>query len=79
MTKKIFIITGEYSGDVHAAKVVHEIKKLYSDIIIEGVGESNLESEGVKLLVNHEKMGEMGLTFKNVINHFFIRLKITKI
>ncbi len=76
MTKKIFIITGEYSGDVHAAKVVHEIKKLYSDIIIEGVGESNLESEGVKLLINHEKMGEVGLTFKNIVNHLSLGVKI---
>ena len=26
--KKIFIITGEYSGDIHASKVVSELKKI---------------------------------------------------
>ncbi len=76
MTKKIFIITGEYSGDIHAASVVHEIKKLYPDVIIEGVGESCLEKEGVKLFLNHEKMGEVGLTFKNIINHLSMGYKI---
>lgn len=71
MTKKIFIITGEYSGDAHAAKIVRELKKMYSnDIIIEGVGESNLEREGVKLFRNHERMSKMGLTLSTIINHF---------
>ena len=77
MTKKIFIITGEFSGDNHASKVVRELKKLYNnDIIIEGVGESNLEREGVKLLVNHSKMGKMGLTPKTIIEHIAIGKKI---
>ena len=35
--KKLFIITGEYSGDKHASDVVREIKKLNPDIEIEGV------------------------------------------
>ncbi len=70
MTKKIFIITGEYSGDNHASKVVRELKKLYNnDVIIEGVGESNLQNEGVKLLYNHNKMGKVGLTVSSIIDH----------
>ena len=78
MAKKVFIITGEYSGDIHASGVVRELRKIYPDVIIEGVGESSLEKEGVKLFLNHEKMGEMGLTFKNVINHLFMGLNIVK-
>ena len=77
MTKKIFIITGEYSGDNHASKVARELFKLYNnDIIIEAVGESNLEKEGVKLFLNHQKMGKVGLTFKSVFEHFKIGKKI---
>ncbi len=76
MAKKIFIITGEYSGDIHASGVVRELKKIYPDVIIEGVGESSLEKEGVKLFLNHEKMGEVGLTLKNIINHFSMGLNI---
>ncbi len=78
MSKKIFIITGEYSGDKHASGVVRELKKVCPDLIIEGVGESNLEKEGVKLFRNHEKMGEVGLTFKNIFNHIFLGLDILK-
>ncbi len=76
MTKKIFIITGEYSGDKHASGVVRELKKICPDVIIEGVGESNLEKEGVKLFRNHEKMGEVGITPKNLFNHIFLGLDI---
>ena len=49
MKKRLFIITGEYSGDIHAAKVVRELKYITSDIEIEGIGGINLEKEGVKL------------------------------
>jgi len=72
MTKKIFIITGEYSADKHASGVVRELKKIYPEVIIEGVGESNLEKEGVKLFRNHEKMAEMGITLKTLFNHYFL-------
>ncbi len=78
MTKKVFIITGEYSGDIHASKVVHELKCLCPEIIIEGVGESNLENEGVKLFLNHEKMGKVGLTIKSIIDHFLLGYKIVE-
>lgn len=74
MTKKIFIITGEYSGDKHASGVVRELKKLAGDVIVEGVGESNLEEQGVKLFRNHEKMGKVGLTPSTIISH--IRLGV---
>lgn len=76
MTKKIFIITGEYSADKHAAGVVRELKKIYPDVIIEGVGESNLKAQGVKLFCNHEKMGKMGLTPSTIINHLKLGINI---
>ena len=72
MTKKIFIITGDYSASVHASGVARELKKLIPDVIIEGVGQANLEQAGVKLFRNHDKMGKMGLTPKSVIEHLFL-------
>lgn len=74
--KKVFIITGEYSGDKHASGVARELKKLYPGVIIEGVGESNLENAGVKLFRNHEKMGKMGLTPSVIWNHLILGLDI---
>lgn len=76
--KKVFIITGEYSGDKHASGVVRELRKIYPDVVIEGVGESNLEQEGVKLFCNHSKMGKVGLTPKTILNHLFLGIKIVK-
>ena len=74
--KKIFIITGEFSGDKHAAAVTREIRKIMPDCIIEGVGESNLEAQGVKLFRNHEKMGKVGLTPSMIFNHIFLGIDI---
>lgn len=68
--KKIFIITGEHSGDIHASKVVNELKKLHPDLIIEGIGGENLKSAGVKLFSGQEKMSAVGLTPKIIIEHF---------
>lgn len=76
--KKVFIITGEYSADKHASGVARELKKIYPDVIIEGVGESNLEKEGVKLFRNHDKMGKMGLTPKTIFQHILLGYDIIK-
>lgn len=70
--KKIFIITGEYSGDIHASKVAKRLKELHPDIVIEGVGGDNLKSAGVKLFSDQKKMGAVGLTPAIVLNHFVL-------
>lgn len=76
--KKLFIITGEYSGDRHAADVVSEIKKLNSDIQIEAVGGENLKKAGVKLFCDHSKMSAMGFNIKIILNHINLGKKIAK-
>jgi lipid-A-disaccharide synthase len=68
--KKIFIVTGEHSGDIHAGKVVEELKKLNSDLIIEGIGGENLKNAGVKLFSDQKKMGAIGFGLKIIIDHF---------
>ena len=76
MTKKVFIITGDFSGDIHASSVVNEIKTLNQDIELEGVGGENLKKAGVKLLFNQEKMGAFGLSFKIIKDHLLMGKKI---
>ncbi|MCM1339124.1 MAG: lipid-A-disaccharide synthase [Muribaculaceae bacterium] len=68
--KKLFIITGEYSGDIHAAKVVKELRALELDLEIEGIGGINLQNEGVKLFSTQEKMSAVGLSPQILLNHF---------
>ena len=57
--KKIFIITGEYSGDIHASHVVRALRAISSDIEIEGVGGENLKTEGVKLFSDQKKWARL--------------------
>ena len=47
--KKLFIITGELSGDLHAATVVEELKKTIPDLEIEGIGGQHMANAGVKV------------------------------
>lgn len=69
MTKKIFIMTGEHSGDIHAGRVVEELKKIYPDVEIEGIGGENLQNAGVKLFSDHKKMSAMGVSPKILLDH----------
>ncbi len=74
--KKVFIITGEHSGDIHASKVAKRLFELNPDIIIEGVGGENLKGAGVKLFSDHKKMSAVGLSPAIVFNHFILGKKI---
>ena len=67
--KKVFIITGEYSGDTHAAVVARKLREASSNIIIAGVGGAQMEAEGVKLFRNHNKMGAVGISPQILIDH----------
>lgn len=76
---KIFIITGEHSGDIHAGKVVDELKKTFpvdEDLIIEGIGGDNLKNAGVKLFSTQDKMGAMGISLKILVNHLNLGSRI---
>lgn len=70
--KKLFIITGEYSGSMHATRVVECLKSMNADIQIEGIGDENLEQAGVKLFANHSKMSAMGISPKIIYNHIML-------
>lgn len=74
--KKLFIVTGEYSGDIHASHVVKALKTLNPDVEIEGVGGENLRNAGVKLFSDQKKMGAVGLTPKIVLDHFTLGKRI---
>lgn len=74
--KKIFIITGEYSGNIHAAKVAEILKEKAPDTEIEGIGESDMEKAGVKLLFDHSKMSGFGLSLKMIVDHINLGKKV---
>lgn len=74
--KKIFIVTGEYSGDIHAGKVAEALKAKNPDIVIEGIGGDNLRSAGAKLYSDHKKMGAVGLSPQIIIDHFTLGKRV---
>lgn len=75
-TKKIFIITGDYSGDKHASNVVKELLKINSDIIIEAIGGENLKNTGIKLFSDHSKMNKVGFNFKIIKEHLTLGKRV---
>lgn len=70
--KKLFIVTGELSGDTHAAAVVKQLREQCSDIEVEAIGGANLRDLGVKLFVDHSKMSAMGFSFKILFDHILL-------
>jgi lipid-A-disaccharide synthase len=71
---KIAVIAGEASGDLHAAKVIHELKSLDPTLTAFGIGGDLLAAEGVELLHHAREMAIVGLF--NVLRHlrFFRRV-----
>lgn len=74
--KKLFIITGELSGDKHAANVVKELLDKAPDLKIEAVGGKFLKDTGIKLFCDHSKMSAVGLSLGMIIDHIMLGKKI---
>ena len=73
--KKIFILTGEASGDKLASKVINELNKLNSNVKYLAVGGENLEKLGIKSIYDLKEITYLGFT--NVLfNIFKIKKKI---
>ena len=77
MTKKIFIITGEYSGDMHGGKVAEILKSQDSDVQIEAIGGENLKNAGAKLFCDHSKMSGFGFSLKMAIDHLLLEKRVS--
>jgi len=75
--KKIFILTGEPSGDKLASKVISKLKKKEHDIQYSCVGGSHLNSLGIKSIFDLKEITYIGFT-SVLLNIFKIRNKINK-
>ncbi len=73
--KKIFILTGEASGDKLASTVIEKIQKQNNDVKFLSVGGSNLTSLGINSIFNIEQITYMGFT-SVLLNIFKIKKKI---
>ena len=73
--KKIFILTGEASGDKLASEVIFNLKKINPDIEYLSVGGENLKKLGVNSIYNLKEITYLGFT-KVILNIFKIKRKI---
>ena len=76
MNNKLFIMTGEHSGDIHASKVVEELKKINPDLVIEAIGGENLRNVGVKLFSDQKKMAAIGFSTKIIVDHITLGKRV---
>jgi lipid-A-disaccharide synthase len=61
-SKKIFMVAGEVSGDLHGAHLVEAIHRIDSDVQFYGVGGDGLERAGMKLLYSSRTLSVVGIT-----------------
>ncbi len=75
--KKIFVLTGEPSGDKLASKVISKLKSSNPNIEYLSVGGENLKNLGIKSLYDLKKVTYLGFT-KVLLNVFKIKKKINE-
>ena len=75
--KKIFILTGEPSGDKLASKVITKLKNSRSDIEYLSVGGEHLNALGIKSLYDLKEITYLGFT-RVLLNIFKIKSKINE-
>ncbi len=73
--KKIFVLTGEASGDKLASKVIGELNKLNSNIEYLSVGGENLGKLGIRSIYDLKEITYLGFT-NVLLNIFKIKNKI---
>ena len=75
--KKIFVLTGEPSGDKLASKVIAQLKNSRADVEYLSVGGEHLKSLGIKSLFDLKEVTYLGFT-KVLLNIFKIKSKINE-
>jgi len=84
--KNIVVITGEASGDAHAARMIIELKQLRPDITVKGIGGDNMLAAGAEIMVDFSELAVMGIVevlkryrhIKNIFNQLVVELKANK-
>ena len=74
MTKKIFMVACEASGDLHGAHLIAEIQKLAPGTIFCGVGGAKMQKAGMQIFNDMTKISALGLG--DVLRNYFKYLKI---
>lgn len=74
MTKKVFLVACEASGDLHGAHLISEIQKLAPKTEFCGVGGAKMQQAGMQIFSDMTKISALGLG--DVLRNYFKYLKI---
>lgn len=70
MSEKIFIISGESSGEMYGASLIKELLLLNNSFEISGIGGQNFIKAGAKILFNYSDINFIG--FSAILKNIFI-------
>ncbi len=74
MSKKIFWLAGENSGDIHSAKILQKLNSCHNDIYNFGIGGNNMKKQNFHPIFPFDKFAVMG--FVEVLKHIFFFAKV---
>ena len=66
--KRLVVIAGEESGDMHAASFIRQLKARHTDLEVSGIGGKHMQDAGVLLISDLARFGVTGIS--EVIRHF---------
>ncbi len=72
--KKIVIMSGEASGDLHGANLAREIWKQDPGMVIYGVGSKQMQGAGVRMLADAKDISVVGIT--EVLTHLGVIYRV---
>ena len=61
-SKRVMIIAGEASGDLHGAKLVNALRARDNTLVFSGIGGMGMRSAGVNLLMDAAQLAVVGIT-----------------
>ncbi|NQY51347.1 MAG: lipid-A-disaccharide synthase [Piscirickettsiaceae bacterium] len=76
MEKKIIVVTGEASGEIHAGRMLSELRSIAPKFQVSGIGGNTMQDAGVNIKVNFSQLSIMGMVeiiknyrqIKNIFN-----------
>jgi lipid-A-disaccharide synthase len=61
-SKRIMIIAGEASGDMHGARLARSLGERFRDVVLFGVGSDAMRDEGVRIVIDSRELAVVGIT-----------------
>jgi lipid-A-disaccharide synthase len=72
----VLIVAGEASGDMHAANLIHGLRKIRPDVKVDAMGGQALRSTGANIVVDNNDLAVVGLV--EVMSHYPVIRKALK-